>query len=140
MPVRKAHAVWEGDLRKGKGTMQFGSFQGPYSFSSRFEDGKGANPEELIGAAFAGCFSMALSDELAQKGHAPERVATNADVHLEKAGEGFAIEAIHLSVQGKVPGLQEEVFKKTAEAASVNCPVAKALAGTKISVEAVLQS
>jgi osmotically inducible protein OsmC len=140
MPVRKAHAIWEGDLMKGRGTMQFGTFQGPYSFSSRFENGKGSNPEELIGAAFAGCFSMALSHELAQKGHTPERVATNAEVHLEKAGDGFAIEAIHLSVQGKVRGLQEKEFKETAEATSANCPVAKALAGTKISVEAVLQS
>jgi osmotically inducible protein OsmC len=125
---------------KGKGTMKFGSFEGPYSFSSRFEEGKGSNPEELIGAAFAGCFSMALSAELAQKGYAPQQVATDADVHLEKAGEGFAIETIHLSVRGKIPGIQEKEFKETAEAASTNCPVAKALAGTKISVDAELQT
>jgi osmotically inducible protein OsmC len=140
MPVRKAHAVWEGDLMKGKGTMSFGSFEGPYSFSSRFENGKGANPEELIGAAFAGCFSMALSHELAQKGHAPVRIATNAEVHLEKSREGFAIEAVHLSVKGKVPGVSEKEFKETTAGASRNCPVARALAGTKISVEAALEA
>jgi osmotically inducible protein OsmC len=140
MPVRKAHAVWEGDLPKGKGTMRFGSFEGAYSFSSRFEEGKGSNPEELIGAAFAGCFSMALSHELAQKGHTPDKVETTAEVHLDKVGEGFAINTIHLSTRGKVPGIQEQEFRKIAEGASRNCPVAKALGGTKISLEATLQT
>jgi osmotically inducible protein OsmC len=140
MPVRKANAVWEGDLPKGKGTMRFGSFEGPYSFSSRFEEGKGTNPEELIGAAFAGCFSMALSHELAQEGHTPDKVETTAEVHLDKVGEGFAISTIHLSTKGKVPGIQEQEFRKFAEGASRNCPVAKALAGIKISLEATLQT
>jgi len=140
MPVRKAHAIWEGDLVKGKGTMRFGSFEGPYSFSSRFENGKGTNPEELIGAAFAGCFSMALSHELAQKGHTPDRISTNAEVHLEKSSEGFTIESVHLSVKGKVPGVQEKEFKEVAEGASRNCPVARALAGTNISLDTELQT
>jgi osmotically inducible protein OsmC len=124
---------------KGKGTMKFGSFEGPYSFSSRFENGKGTNPEELIGAAFAGCFSMALSHELAQKGHVPVQVAANAEVHLNKSGDGFSIEAVHLSVKGKVPGVSEKEFRETAEGASRDCPVARALTGTKVSVEAVLE-
>jgi osmotically inducible protein OsmC len=140
MPIRKANAVWEGDLLKGKGTMRFGSFEGPYSFSSRFEEGRGANPEELIGAAFAGCFSMALSHELAQKGHIPTSVESTAEVHLDKGDEGFSISTIHLSVQGKVPGIQEQDFRQFAEGASKNCPVAKALTGVKISVESSLLS
>lgn len=121
MPVRKSSAVWEGDLKHGKGTMRFGSFEGPYSFSSRFEESKGNNPEGLIGAAYAGCFSMALSHELAQKGHTPERIEATAKVHLGKAGEGFAIESIDLSVTGKVPGVQEQEFREVAEGASKNC-------------------
>jgi osmotically inducible protein OsmC len=140
MPIRKAHAVWEGDLPKGKGTMRFGSFEGLYSFSSRFEEGGGTNPEELIGAAFAGCFSMALSHELAQAGHTPTSIETTAEVHLDKVDEGFSISTIHLSVKGKVPGIQEQNFRKFAEGASRNCPVAKALAGVKISLESTLQS
>jgi osmotically inducible protein OsmC len=140
MPIRKANAVWEGDLPKGKGTMRFGSFEGPYSFSSRFEEGKGSNPEELIGAAFAGCFSMALSHELAQAGHTPDRVETTAEVHLDKVGEGFAISTIQLSTKGEVPGMNEQAFRKFAEGASRNCPVAKALAGIQISLEATLQT
>lgn len=140
MPIRKANAVWEGDLPKGKGTMRFGSFEGSYSFSSRFEEGWGTNPEELIGAAFAGCFSMALSHELAQEGHTPTRVETTSKVHLDKVGDGFSISAIHLSVIGKVPGIQEQDFRKFAEGASRNCPVAKALTGVKISFESTLQS
>jgi osmotically inducible protein OsmC len=115
--------------RKGKGTMRFGSFEGLYSFSSRFEEGGGTNPEELIGAAFAGCFSMALSHELAQAGHTPTSIETTAEVHLDKVDEGFSISTIHLSVKGKVPGIQEQNFRKFAEGASRNCPVAKALAG-----------
>ncbi len=140
MPIRKANAVWEGDLLKGKGTMRFGSFEGPYSFSSRFEEGEGTNPEELIGAAFAGCFSMALSHELAQDGHTPTSVETTAKVHLDKVDAGFSISTIHLSVIGKIPGMQEEDFRKFAEGASRNCPVAKALTGVKISLEATLQN
>jgi osmotically inducible protein OsmC len=140
MPVRRAHALWEGDLKSGKGTMSFGSFEGPYSFSSRFEEGKGANPEELIGAAYAGCFAMALSHELAQKGHAPESVEAKAAVHLEKSGDGFAIESIDLTVVGKVSGVQEKEFGGIAEETSRSCPVAKALSGTKVRLEAKLRT
>jgi osmotically inducible protein OsmC len=140
MPVRKAHALWEGDLPKGKGTMQFGGFEGPFSFSSRFEEGKGSNPEELIGAAFAGCFSMALSHELAQAGHTPQSVETTAEVHLDKSPEGFSISTIHLSTKGKVPGMQEQAFKDFADGASKNCPVARALAGITISLDAQLET
>ena len=140
MPVRKARAVWEGDLKRGSGTMNFGSFEGPYSFSSRFEEGEGTNPEELIGAAFAGCYAMALSHDLDQKGHTPEKVEATARVHLNKVGDGFAIESIDLSVVGKVADVQEKEFTDIAEGTSQNCPVAKVLAGTKINLEANLQS
>jgi osmotically inducible protein OsmC len=140
MPVRKASAVWEGDLIKGKGTMRFGSFEGPYSFTSRFEEGKGTNPEELIGGAFAGCYAMALSHELAQKGYKPEKVDATAEVHLNKVGDGFAIESIDLSVTGKITGVPEKEFKEVANATSQNCPVAKVLAGAKISIQAILVS
>ena len=139
MPVRKASAVWEGALLGGKGTMNFGSFEGPYSFSSRFEEGKGTNPEELIGASFAGCYAMALSHDLDQKGYTPEKVEATAKVHLNKVGDGFAIESIDLSVVGKVAGVQEKEFKDIAEGTSKNCPVAKVLAGTKINLATNLQ-
>lgn len=140
MPVRKANAVWQGDLPQGKGTVSFGSFEGPYSFASRFEQGKGTNPEELIAAAHAGCFAQALSHELAQKGHTPDKIATAAEVSLEKQGEGFAITSVQLSVVGEVPGITEQEFVKTAEGASKNCPVSKALAGVQISLKADLRS
>lgn len=138
MPVRRANAVWEGDLQKGKGTMSFGSFKGPYSFASRFRQGDGTNPEELIGAAHAGCFAMELSHELAQKGHAPDRIAATAEVSLEKQGEGFAITSVQLSVEGVVPGVDEREFLKVAEEAGKNCPVSRALAGVQVSVTAKL--
>jgi osmotically inducible protein OsmC len=140
MPVRRANAVWEGTLKDGKGSMKFGSFEGPYSFASRFEQGEGTNPEELIGAAHAGCFSQALSLELTQKGHEPKRLATTAEVHLNKKGDGFAIEEIQLSVVGEVDGIDENTFMEIANAAGQNCPVSKALDGVKISVKANLRS
>src|SRR5438067_2774002 len=107
MAVRSANAVWEGDLKGGKGTVKLGSgaFEGAYSFSSRFEEGSGTNPEELLAAAHAGCFSMALSAALGRAGHDPQRVATTAKVHLEKGDEGFRIRRVELNTNATVPGI-----------------------------------
>lgn len=140
MPVRKANAVWHGDLKEGKGKMKLGTgaFEGAYSFSSRFEEGKGTNPEELIGAAHAGCFSMALSNILAKAGHTPKRVETNANVHLEKVGAGFKITTIELNTEAEVPGMDEHAFQEHANTAKVNCPVSQALKGVEIKLKARL--
>src|SRR3954462_7046311 len=107
MPVRRAEAQWEGSLQAGKGVMRLGggAYQGPYSFASRFEDGKGTNPEELIAAAHAGCFSMAFSNQLAKAGFTPKRVSTTANVHLVKGEAGFSIPTIELVTEGEVPGI-----------------------------------
>lgn len=138
MPTRNANAVWKGDLKSGKGTMKFGSgaFEGAYSFASRFEEGAGTNPEELIGAAHAGCFSMALSNELAEAGFTPESVQTKADVLLD----GSAITTITLNVDARVPNIDENTFLKHAEGAKENCPVSKALAGVTIKLNTSLNS
>lgn len=140
MPVRNAEAVWEGNLLKGKGKMKLGSgaFEGAYSFSSRFENGLGTNPEELIGAAHAGCFSMALSFILEQAGYTPERVQTAAKVHIDKVGDGFKITVIELETHGKVPGIDEKTFIEKAETAKKGCPVSQALSGTEIRLKATL--
>ncbi|MEJ2684961.1 MAG: OsmC family protein [Candidatus Sulfobium sp.] len=140
MPVRKAEAVWEGRLRDGRGTMKLGSgnFQGAYSFASRFESGTGTNPEELIGAAHAGCFSMALSLFLEKAGYSPESIHTTANVHIDKVGEGFRITTIELDMEAKVPGIDEKNFLEQAEAAKKGCPVSQALAGTEIKLRAKL--
>jgi len=140
MPIRKANAVWEGNLPKGKGTISFGSgaFEGAYSFGSRFEGAVGTNPEELIAAAHAGCFSMALSHGLAMAGHIPTSVKTSAKVHLDKVGDGFKITTIELITEGVVPGINEATFLKFAEDAKVNCPVSQALAATEITLTATL--
>lgn len=129
MAVRSSEAVWEGDLKSGKGNMKLGqgAYEGSYSFASRFEQGQGTNPEELIAAAHAGCFSMALSAALAKAGHTPTRVQTTARVHLEKKGEGFEIPLIELDCQAKVPGISEADFREQAESAKTNCPVSKVL-------------
>lgn len=138
MPQRKADAVWKGDLKSGKGTMKFGSgaFEGAYTFASRFEEGTGTNPEELIGAAHAGCFSMALSNELAQAGFTPQSIETTANVTLD-AGAG-AITKINLEVSAKVSDIDNNEFQEFAEGAKNNCPVSKALAGIDITVDASL--
>ena len=129
MPTRKAHAEWNGTLDSGKGRMEFGSgaFEGPYSFESRMQDGPGTNPEELIGAAHAGCFSMALSLVIEQAGHTPESISTDAAVSFEPQGEGWAITGIELTTRGRVPGMDEEGFRQAAEAAKQGCPVSVAL-------------
>ena len=142
MAVRTSEAEWKGDLRQGKGTMRLGSgaFEGAYSFPSRFEDGAGTNPEELIAAAHAGCFSMALAAGLSRAGHPPTRIHTRARVHLERQGEGFAITRIELATEGQVPGVSAADFQAQAEAAKKNCPVSKALAGPTITLTATLTS
>jgi osmotically inducible protein OsmC len=140
MAQRTADAVWEGGLKDGKGTMKMGSgaWQGAYSFGTRFEESPGTNPEELIGAALAGCFSMALSAALGREGHQAQRIATSARVHLERQDAGFAITRIELATQGTVPGIDEAKFREAAEATKSACPVSKALTGVKISVDARL--
>ncbi len=140
MPVRTAQAVWEGDLARGKGTVALGSgsYQGPYSFASRFESGKGTNPEELIGAAHAGCFSMALSAMLGKAGYAPKKIETHAKVHIDKVGEGFKITKIELHMTAEIPGIDGKTFHEHAEAAKKGCPVSQALAGTEIVLDAKL--
>ena len=133
MPKRKASARWDGSLTEGRGTMRMasGAYEGPYSFQSRFEEGDGTNPEELIAAAHAGCFSMALSGELGKAGHEVESVETEATVHLEKVDEGFAIKRIELRTRATAPGLDESDFQQAAEAAKKGCPVSQALAAVE---------
>lgn len=140
MAKRTASAVWNGTLREGQGTVKLGSgaFEGQYSFVSRFEDGAGTNPEELIGAAHAGCFSMALAAGLTKAGHNPTSISTNAQVSLEKVGEGFKITTIELTTEGVVPGIDDETFLTAAEGAKKNCPVSQALAGVDIKLNATL--
>ena len=142
MPVRSAKAQWEGNLTEGKGTMSLagGAYQGPYSFSSRFEEGKGTNPEELIAAAHSGCFSMAFSNQLAKAGFTPKRVSTTANVHLVKGEAGFSITTIELVTEGDVPGIDDAKFQEIAEAAKKGCPVSQALAAVEsIELDAQLE-
>lgn len=141
MPVRKGFAVWEGSIREGKGSVQLesGLFEGPYSFSTRFENAMGTNPEELIGAAHAGCFSMALAGILSQKRTPPRKIETTAEVRIEPEGQGFRIVSSTLHTTGDVPGVTEEEFLKAAGEAKANCPVSKALTGVKISLDAKLK-
>lgn len=140
MALRTAKAVWNGTLQGGDGQMRFGggAFEGAYSFQSRFEEGEGTNPEELIGAAHAGCYSMALSGELGKAGYDPERVATEARVSLVKGDDGFRINRIQLVTEVSVDGIEEDEFQRIAEAAKNGCPVSKALAGPEITVDATL--
>ncbi|OGW24135.1 MAG: peroxiredoxin [Nitrospirae bacterium GWC2_42_7] len=140
MPIRKAEAAWEGTLKNGKGKMKFGSgaFEGAYSFSSRFEDGTGTNPEELLGAAHAGCFSMALSLSLEIAGFKAEHIRTTAKVHIDKVGEGFKITVIDLETEAKVPGIDDKRFQEQAEATKKGCPVSQALTGVEIRLKATL--
>jgi osmotically inducible protein OsmC len=140
MAVRSAEAVWTNGLKDGKGTVKLGSgaYEGAYSFVSRFEQGPGTNPEELIGAAHAGCFSMALSAGLEKAGHKPRSVKTKARVHLEKVGEGFQITRIQLQTEADVPGIDQATFREQAEAAKKGCPVSRALARVQIELDARL--
>jgi osmotically inducible protein OsmC len=141
MPIRTASARWEGNLPSGSGTMKTGKggYQGNYSFKSRFEEGEGTNPEELIGAAHAGCFSMAFSNGLAQAGFTPTSVETTAKVHLDKTDAGFTVTRIELDSVGDVPGIDADTFQKIAEGAKENCPISRLLSpGARISLNAVL--
>ncbi len=142
MPVRTAEARWEGNLREGRGSVRLGSgaYDGPYSFVSRFEQGSGTNPEELIGAAHAGCFSMALAAGLIRAGFAPTSIHTSAAVHLEKVDEAFTITRIELQTEAEIPGITEATFLEQAGSAKENCPVSRALAGVEIELQARLKS
>jgi lipoyl-dependent peroxiredoxin len=140
MAVRTAQAIWNGNLKEGKGRVKFGGFDNPYSFTSRFEEGQGTNPEELIAAAHAACFSMAFSHALSEAGHPPTQVQTTAKVHLVKGESGFSIPKIDLQTEGKVPGIENKAFQEIAEKAKTNCPVSKVLAGATITLEASLVS
>jgi len=138
---RKGMAVWKGDLKSGKGAVSTGSGvlrDTQYSFSTRFEEGAGTNPEELIAAAHAGCFSMALSAQLGNAGLTPESINTTATVSLEKLEEGWAVTRVHLDVSGRVPGSSHEAFAEAAKNAKTGCPVSRLLK-TEITMEARLE-
>ncbi len=140
MATRTGSAVWEGTLKEGKGNLKLGSgaFEGAYSFASRFEEGKGTNPEELLGAAEAACFSMALSVGLEKAGFKANRISTSASVKLEKVGEAFKITTIDLATEADVPQIEQAKFQETAEQTKKNCPVSVALSGTEIRLTARL--
>jgi len=141
MPLRRAEAEWKGNLAEGSGQLKVesGAFAGPYSFKSRFEDDRSAtNPEELIGAAHAGCFTMALTAQLSRQKITATKIHTEARVKLEKVGEAFAITQIELETEAEIPGVDDATFQKYAQDAKQNCPVSKALAGTEIKLTAKL--
>lgn len=140
MPARKAEAEWKGNVTEGQGRISLGSgaFSGSYDFRARTGDGAGTNPEELIGAAHAGCFSMALSAFLGRAGFTPDRIHTVATVHLEKQGEALVIPRIVLTTEASVAGISAEQFQTIAEDAKKNCPVSRALAGVDIQLQASL--
>jgi osmotically inducible protein OsmC len=140
MAVRTSEAEWQGGLTDGKGIMKLGSgaFHGAYSFSSRFEEGTGTNPEELIGAAHAGCFSMAFANMLTKAGNKPKRIHTVAKVYLEKVGEGFKITHIDLNTEAEVAGIDKNTFLQLAEKAKTGCPISQALGAVEIRMEARL--
>jgi len=137
---RKADARWTGDLKTGNGNVRLGSgsFDGPYSFSTRFEDGQGTNPEELLGAAHAACYSMALNNSLFKAGHQPRSINTTAAVHLTKGDAGFGISAIALTTRGAVPGISAAEFQKFAEEMLGGCIVSKALSAVPMTLDAEL--
>ena len=141
MPTRNASATWEGGLAKGKGSFsgESGAINGAYSFGTRFGDQKGTNPEELLAAAEAACFSMALSGGLEKNGTPATRVETRAASTVEKVGEGFKITTMKLDVRAQVPNIDAAAFQKVAEATKTGCPVSQALAGVKIEMTARLQ-
>ena len=142
MPTRNAEARWDSSLRDGKGTLRTstGSVDLPYSFESRFEEGPGTNPEELIAAAHAACYSMALSGALGKADHVPDSVETTAAVHLDKDDDGFSIPRIELHTSAAVMGIDDAEFQQIAQDAAQSCPVSKALAGAEITVRAVLEA
>ena len=139
MPTRQAEATWTGDLKAGNGNYsgKSGQLKGSYSFGTRFGDTPGTNPEELIGAAHAACFSMALAAGLGGAGHTPKSVHTTADVTIEKVDAGFKITKILLKTEGQVPGIDEKTFKEFAEKTKEGCPVSQALKATPIELQVV---
>jgi osmotically inducible protein OsmC len=141
MAVRKAQAVWKGGLQDGNGQLTTGSgaVDKAYSFASRFEEGAGTNPEELLGAAHAGCFSMALSAQLGEAGLVAQSIRTQATVTLEKSGGGFEITAVHLDLTAKIPGASQQAFEAAAEKAKTGCPVSKVL-NAKITLDKKLEA
>lgn len=141
MPTRKANAVWNGTIKEGSGqlSVESGTLESAdYSFSSRFEDGSGTNPDELLGAAEAGCFSMALSMVLTEAGYAPDKIETSASVELKVDGEDISIPTIELDCTATVSDIDDDEFQELAEAARANCPVSKALGGVDIRLDARL--
>ena len=140
MPTRDAEAVWNGDLKNGQGTVKLGSgaWEGPYSFTSRFESGSGTNPEELIAAAHAGCFSMATAFQLAGAGFPPEELRTEAQITLTSGASGWSINAIKLVLRAKVSGIDDAKFQELANAAKEGCPVSRALS-VPITLDAQLE-
>lgn len=140
MITRKANASWEGNLKEGKGSMNYGSFQGPFTYSSRFENGEGTNPEELIGAAIAGCFSMFLSALMDEVGFPPQKIETDAEILLDKDDKGPFIGEIKLSCRVHCKGIEKEALKKLIESAKVRCPISRLYQGgtAKIVVESEL--
>ena len=138
MLVRRASATWHGSIKEGHGHMEFGDYEGSYSVASRFEDGEGTNPEELLGAAHAGCFSMALSSGLSAAGHPPSSVETSAQVHIDKLEAGWTVTRIHLVTKAEVADLEGEAFQEIAEKAKANCPISRALTAVEITMEASL--
>ena len=140
MPTRTAEAVWEGPVPAGSGTVtvESGALDSPYSFGSRFESGAGTNPEELLGAAHAGCFTMALALGLTEAGHPPARVHTTARVSVGRTGDGYRISGIDLRTEAEVPGLTAAEFEEHAQQAKAGCPVSKALVGTEVRLDAKL--
>jgi osmotically inducible protein OsmC len=143
MSTRNGSAEWRGDLQSGTGTMTVGdgAFEGPYSFDSRFGEGSGTNPEQLIAAAHAGCFSMALSNILSSAGHTPESVRTSARIQLRNVDGAPTLTRVDLETEGRVPGIDQQEFERYADEAKTNCPVSRALAGIpEMAVEATLIS
>ncbi|GIH08571.1 peroxiredoxin [Rhizocola hellebori] len=139
MPIRKASARWEGTLKEGTGTIHTGLGEGNYSFSSRFEEGPGTNPEELIGAAHAGCYSMALSGKLVNAGFTPTSIETTAHVHLDKTDAGMTVTKIDLVTDVVAPGLDADEFEKLAADAKATCPISRLLSpGAEITLQATL--
>jgi osmotically inducible protein OsmC len=138
MPTRNATAVWKGTLQEGTGSVSYGSYENPYSFNSRFEDGQGTNPEELLAAAHAGCYSMALNAALHRGGFTPVSVSTTAKAHLNKGEAGFSINQIDLEVEAEIPGITDAQFQEMAEATKTGCIISKALASVPMTLKATL--
>lgn len=140
MPTRKATAIWRGSIKEGSGTLktQSGAVDGDYSFATRFKDAPGTNPEELIAAAEAGCFSMAFSLMLGEAGYEPEEIKTSAAVRIKEDDSGIHIPTIELNCEARIPEIEDAEFQEIAENARANCPVSKALSGPKITLKATL--